>query len=197
MTRPSTRERLLVTTAELFRRQGYAGTGLKQILAGAEAPFGSLYHHFPGGKEELGGEVIRTAGAMYAQLLPAIFGPAPDLVTGVERFFAQAAVDLEASDYQDACPIATVALEVASTNEPLRQATAEVFSGWIDGGTAWFIHEGVEPATARRLVIAMIGALEGAFVLARALRSGEPLAVAGRTIADATRAALAEGPPPA
>ena len=47
---PPTRDRILYATAELFRRQGYAGTGLKQVVAEAQAPFGSLYHHFPGGK---------------------------------------------------------------------------------------------------------------------------------------------------
>ena len=53
------------STAELFRRQGYAGTGLKQILADANAPFGSLYHFFPGGKEQLGAETILASGRLY------------------------------------------------------------------------------------------------------------------------------------
>ena len=51
-----TRERILYATAELFRRQGYSGTGLKQVVGEAQAPFGSLYHHFPGGKQQLAGE---------------------------------------------------------------------------------------------------------------------------------------------
>jgi AcrR family transcriptional regulator len=49
-----TRARLLEAAAQLFREQGYAATGLKQITAEAEAPWGSLYHFFPGGKEQLG-----------------------------------------------------------------------------------------------------------------------------------------------
>jgi AcrR family transcriptional regulator len=63
--RVSTRERILYSAAELFRRQGYAATGLKQVVAAANAPFGSLYHHFPGGKEQLGDEVLRAGGAFY------------------------------------------------------------------------------------------------------------------------------------
>ncbi|MEA2309123.1 MAG: hypothetical protein QOI65_1409, partial [Thermoleophilaceae bacterium] len=63
-----TRERIVDTSAELFRRQGYAGTGVKQIVNEASAPFGSLYHFFPGGKEQLGEEVIRWSGQMYLQL---------------------------------------------------------------------------------------------------------------------------------
>src|SRR5437868_6972346 len=110
----TTRERIVEASAELFRRQGYAATGVKQIVTEAQAPFGSLYHFFPGGKEQLGAEAIRTSGALYEQLIPAVFDPAPDPVTGVRDFFAGAAEHLRETDYADACPIATVALEVSS-----------------------------------------------------------------------------------
>src|SRR6059036_2076448 len=106
----ATRERFVSTGADLLRRQGYNATGVKQIVAEAQAPFGSLYHFFPGGKEELGAEAIRTSGALYGLLLPAIFDPAPDVVTAVRDFFAGAAAQLADSGYADACPIATVAL---------------------------------------------------------------------------------------
>ena len=58
----ATRDRIVDASAELMRRQGYAATGVKQIVTAAQAPFGSLYHHFPGGKEQLGAEAIRTSG---------------------------------------------------------------------------------------------------------------------------------------
>src|SRR4051812_28367369 len=138
-----TRDRILFTTGELFRRQGYNGTGIKQIVDEARAPFGSVYHHFPGGKEQLGAEVIRTAGAMYGQLMPAVFGPAPDPVTGTREFFRLAGVHLEESGWQDACPIATVALEVASSNEVLREATRDVFDSWVDGASAMLTGAGL------------------------------------------------------
>jgi AcrR family transcriptional regulator len=77
---PDTRTRILDTGAELFRRQGYAATGIKQIVTAAQAPFGSIYHHFPGGKEQLGAEAIRVSGSMYELLVPAVFGPAPDVL---------------------------------------------------------------------------------------------------------------------
>src|SRR5689334_3236012 len=118
----ATRERIVDASAELFRRQGYAATGLKQILTQAQAPFGSLYHHFPQGKEQLGAEAIRASGKLYELLIPAVFGPAPDLVTGVRMFFAGAAEHLRQTDYEDACPIATVALEVSSSSETMREA---------------------------------------------------------------------------
>src|SRR5919199_3742178 len=102
-----TRDRILGSTAELFRRQGYTGTGVKQIVAEAQAPFGSLYHFFPGGKEELGAEAIRRSGEIYGRLIDAVFEPAPDIATAVSDFFAGAAEHLRETGYADACPIAT------------------------------------------------------------------------------------------
>lgn len=185
-----TRQRIVEAGAELLRVKGYTGTGVKEIVQAAGAPFGSLYHHFPGGKEQLGEEVIRWSGKMYGMLGPAVFDPAPDVVTGVRDFFAGAAEHLEETGWQDACPIATVALEVASTSEPLRIATADVFTSWIDGLAPRFAAAGVPGPRARELAIATIAGLEGAFVLARAWRSREPLHVAGEVAARAVQDAI-------
>jgi AcrR family transcriptional regulator len=189
-----TKERLLQSSAELFRRQGYSGTGIKQILAAANAPFGSLYHFFPGGKEQLGAETIRTSGRLYIQLFATIAAEAPDMLTAVGDFFSGAADTLAETDFADACPIATVALEVASTNEPLREATADVFNGWIDGATAYFAGGGIARETARELAFAMLCLLEGAFIFCRAMRSTEPLRIAGANAVAAVSAALAASP---
>src|SRR5690349_13906667 len=117
----ATRERIVERSAELFRRQGYASTGVKQIVAEASAPFGSVYHFFPGGKQQLGAEVIRWSGAAYGQLIDAFFPPGADPVVATRNFFAAAAQTLRETGYEDACPIATVALEVSSTSEPMRE----------------------------------------------------------------------------
>jgi AcrR family transcriptional regulator len=185
-----TKDRILDSSAELFRRQGYTGTGVKQIVAEASAPFGSLYHFFPGGKEQLGEEVIRWSGDMYMQLFLTFVADAPDPATAVEEFFLGAAETLRETDYADACPIATVALEVASTNEPLRQATADVFDRWFETLTRYFAEAGIPAETARKLAIQMLCAIEGAFVFCRAMRSTEALEVAGRATAAAVREAL-------
>jgi AcrR family transcriptional regulator len=187
-----TKDRIMEASAELFRRNGYTGTGLKQIVTEAGAPFGSLYHFFPGGKEQLGDEVIRSSGMMYLQLFDIFFGTEADLVNGVEAAFAGAAETLRETDYADACPIATVALEVAGTNETLRKATADVFTAWIDYGTAKFQRFGLAEHAARRLTISLVNSLEGAFILSRALRDTEPLTVASATTVLAAKAALAE-----
>jgi AcrR family transcriptional regulator len=186
----STRERIVDASAELFRRQGYSATGVKQIVTAAQAPFGSVYHFFPGGKEQLGAEAIRHSGALYEQLIPAVFDHAPDLVSGTRLFFAGAAAHLVETGYEDACPIATVALEVSSSSELLREACAEVFESWIAAGAQRHEAAGITAEKARELTIAMIAALEGAFVLARALRSTEPLELAGELAAGAVQAAI-------
>lgn len=185
-----TKDRILDTSAELFRRQGYMGTGVKQIAAEARAPFGSLYHFFPGGKEQLGEEVIRWSGGMYLQLFLTIARDADGIVGAVEDFFAGAAETLEETGYEDACPIETVALEVASTNEPLRKATADVFETWIAGGTALFVSGGIPEDRARELALQMLCAIEGAFVFCRSMRTTEPMHVAGAAVAASVREAL-------
>ncbi len=185
-----TKERLVHSSAELFRRQGYNATGLKQILAAANAPFGSLYHFFPGGKEQLGAETIRASGALYIELFASIVAQAPDVLTAVGDFFDGAAQTLVETDYEDACPIATVALEVASTSEPLREATADVFDSWIAGATAYFHAVGIPRERSRELALSMLCLLEGAFIFCRAMRSTEPLRVAGASAVAAVSDAL-------
>jgi AcrR family transcriptional regulator len=170
-----TRDRILFATAELFRRQGYNGTGLKQVVAEADAPFGSLYHHFPGGKQELGEEVIHSAGAFFQALVTAVYDEEATTEAAVRAVFAGAGETLEATDYEDACPIATVALEVASTDDRLRRATAEVFEHWTEAIT--------ERLGDRQNGLAIIAALEGAFVLCRASRSTEAMQAAGEMAA--------------
>ena len=191
-----TRERILDVSADLFRRQGMAGTGIKQILRDADAPFGSLYHHFPGGKDELAAETIKRAGAQYAELVAGKLLAGPDLPTNIRDAFASAGQTLVDTDYADACPIETVALEVASTNEPLRLATAEVFESWLSGLSALLEANGVSKPAARPLAHVILSALEGAFVFARASRSTDALDACGEamaTLVETAQAAPARG----
>ncbi len=186
-----TKDRIMDSSAELFRRQGYAGTGIKQILAAANAPFGSLYHFFPGGKEQLGAETIRSSGQLYIGRFATIAMQAPDAPSAVGAFFSGAAETLVETDYADACPIATVALEVSSTNEQLREACADVFDSWIAGAAQYFTAAGIPREIARELAISMLCLLEGAFVFCRAMRSTEPLHIAGASAVAAVTSALA------
>jgi AcrR family transcriptional regulator len=186
----ATRDRLVAAGVELFRRQGLAATGIKQILEVADARFSSLYHAFPGGKDELAAVVVRTAGAAYQQHVEAAWDGARNPVAATRAIFEGAAAALEASGYADACPIATVALEVASTNEPLRLATAEVFEAWLAAARSRLAAAGLRRADARKLSLGIVTLLEGAFVLSRASRSAEAMRCAGETAAALVTAAL-------
>jgi TetR/AcrR family transcriptional repressor of lmrAB and yxaGH operons len=184
-----TRQRILDASAELFRRQGYAGTGLKAILAASSTPYGSLYHFFPGGKEELGAAALRAGGETYRRLVDAFYGEGVDVVRATERFFEGAAVVVEATDFADACPIATVALEVASTSEPLREAAAEAFESWLTILEQRFREAGMSASRAREVAVELFCAIEGAFVLSRTIRDAEPIRIAGRAVAAVVAAA--------
>ena len=109
---------------------------------------------------------------------------------GTRAVFAAAAEVLRQSGYADACPIATVALEVASTNEQLREATARVFEAWVVTLAGRLAADGAEPATARATAIVVIELLEGAFLLCRAARATEAMDAAGTAAVALVTAAL-------
>jgi len=178
----------------LFRRHGYHGTSLKQVTAAAAAPIGSLYHFFPGGKDELALAVITTSGEAYRQLFELIADAATGPADAMTDFFEGAADVLEETDYIDPCPIGTVAREVASTNDALRQATAGVFASWIDAAASRFEAEGLKREDAWQLATTIVAALEGGFVLARARRDSEPLRATGRSIRRLVEQSLAAVP---
>ena len=187
-----TRERLLTATAELFRRQGFNGTSLKQVTSAAGAPIGSLYHFFPDGKDGLGEAVIGWSGRAYQELFELIYDAAADPGSAITDFFDAAAVVLEETGYLDACPIGTVALEVASTNDRLRRATEVVFAGWITAAATRLVAAGLSEAEADEVATTLVAAVEGGFMLSRAAQSPEPMRIAGRHMRRLVEASLAE-----
>jgi TetR/AcrR family transcriptional repressor of lmrAB and yxaGH operons len=175
-----TRQRLVTAAAELFRRQGYAATGIKAILNAAGAPYGSLYHFFPGGKAELGRAVIDEGGAAYLALVEDFFRDDVDPVEATTAFFEGGAELLESTGFADACPIATLAGEIADTHEPMRAAAASAFHSWMGALEANLVHHGADPQHAERCAIELFILVEGALFLSRTTRSAEPVRVAGR-----------------
>jgi AcrR family transcriptional regulator len=174
--------------------RGYSASGLKQISQASAAPIGSLYHFFPGGKEELAAETLRSSGAGYQALVEAVFDTAPDIVTGVRNCFAGAAEVLRATDYADACPIATVALEVASSDERLRLVTEEIFASWLESAATRLEAGGVAPARARELATVLVAALEGGFLLSRAAKDTTAMDSIGNVMVELVEGALQRSP---
>jgi AcrR family transcriptional regulator len=188
----ATRQRILTASGELMRRHGYAGTGIKAILSASGVPYGSLYYHFPGGKEEVGVATIRQGGHVYLALVESFIPPGADLPTAVREFFAGAADLVASTDYADACPVATIAGEIAGTSEPMRAAAAEAFVSWTDLLEQRLAAAGVGVERAHEVAVELFCAIEGAFLLARTTRDVTPLHITGKAAEATVRAALAE-----
>lgn len=170
-----TKDRLLRAGERLFRAQGYSGTGLKQLAAEAEAPWSSMYHFFPGGKEQLAEEAIRYGGELYAQMIKQCFAAYPDPREAVAAMFTGEARILKSSGFRNGCPVASVALDVASTTEKVRKPCAEVFASWIAALAEGIAGSGAPVETATDLATYILASLEGAIILSRTSKSVKPL----------------------
>ena len=191
---PTTRDRILTATNELFRRNGFNGTSIKQITIAAQVPMGSLYHYFPQGKDQLAREAIETSGPAYQRLFEIIADEAASSAEAISSFFEGAAEVLEATGFIDICPIGTVAREVASTNDSLRESTAKIFASWIAALAVRLEAAGIPEPEANGLATTVVASLEGGFMLARSARDTAPLRATGaaiRLLVDTTLAASA------
>ena len=166
-----TRDRLLAATQESIESVGYFGTGLNQVIAAGGAPRGSLYFHFPGGKDQLVGESVRRAGQAIGELLDDSANTGlsdAEFATGVLRYLGDR---LEQSGWRKGCPVATVALETAASHDTLQEACAEVYADWEALLRARLAHR----PDAEDLAVTVLALVEGALLLARTHRSREPL----------------------
>jgi TetR/AcrR family transcriptional repressor of lmrAB and yxaGH operons len=186
--RPSSREAFIDTTGRLLRRQGYTGTGLNEIVALSGAPKGSLYFHFPGGKEELAVAAMNRAGEQLAAAITAVLGSSEDLGEALGGLVDALAAGLEASGYRDGCPIATVTLEAAGDSEAVREAAVVAFDGWLTPLQERLVRAGLAPTAAKQRALFVLSAVEGALILARAQHNLAPLvAVRKELVALASR----------
>lgn len=178
------RNRMIQSAALLFRERGVEGTAFADVLEHSGAPRGSVYHHFPGGKQQIAEEATRWAGDFMAAGLAAALEQ-DDPLAALDTFVQLWAGILAESDYEAGCPIVAAALE-GSRTPGARAEAATAFSNWEQLLAQALAESGVHRDRARSLATLIIAAIEGAVVLARAERTTEPLArVAGelRTIA--------------
>jgi TetR/AcrR family transcriptional regulator, lmrAB and yxaGH operons repressor len=166
------------TAAHLLRRQGYAATGWRQVVAVSATPWGSQAHHFPGGKEQLAAEAVALAGARYERLLRVALADAhPADAVAIWAEFA--AAELESSGWADGCPVATVALETAHTSDVLAAACGAALASWCAALTESILERGIAQSEADGLATLILAGIEGALLLARASRDAKPLRVVG------------------
>lgn len=163
------------TTQELLRRRGYAASGLTEIVARSGAPKGSLYFHFPGGKQELAIAAMERSAEQLRDAMAAILDSSEDPEEAIGRLIGALAAGLEGSGFADGCPIATVALETSSESEPMRAAAQAAFGSWVEVLTRRLTAAGVEADLAEQRALFVLAAMEGALILARARRDVAPL----------------------
>jgi TetR/AcrR family transcriptional regulator, lmrAB and yxaGH operons repressor len=183
----STRDAFIDTTAQLLRRQGYAATGLNEIVARSGAPKGSLYFHFPGGKEELAVAAMQRSGEQLHGAFTTILASSNDLSRALASLLDALAVGLERSDFRDGCPIATVALEAASDSELLRATADGAFDTWLAALEQRLVRSGLKALAARRRALLVLSAVEGALMLARAQQDIAPLTAVREELLTLTR----------
>lgn len=171
-----TRQRLVDAAGALMRRRGYHGVGLGDILGASGAPRGSLYFHFPGGKQELAAAAIEAEGERWRERVREVIdGAGGDLAAAVIAVGELLARDLEDSDFADGCPAATVALEVSSESEPLRRRCAALYGDWERLVAGALIDAGVAGPIAGTTARFALCAFEGALLMARVKRDAAPV----------------------
>jgi TetR/AcrR family transcriptional repressor of lmrAB and yxaGH operons len=183
----ATKARMVGAMAELLQRQGYLGTGLSEVVERSEAPKGSLYFHFPGGKEELALQAVNAAGAAIATTIERVLARAPDTAAGFVALADLLAEGLRASGYERGCPLAAVALETAHSSDALAAATAAGFASWEAHIERGLRADGHPPRQAAERAALALGALEGALLLARANRDPGPMKTVARQLAPLLR----------
>ncbi len=176
---PKHRQAIIQAAATLFRRRGYAATGLNDIVARSRAPKGSLYHYFPQGKAQIGEAAVRYAGGLVERTLEQIAAEAPDAASLVRDYVQRLASWMEQSSWRDGCPISTVLLETAGEDESLRQAGLDAFGAWESVIAGRLRADGVAATDADRLGGAAISLLQGSLIRARLQRSPDPILQAG------------------
>lgn len=169
------RNSIIGSAIRLFRQRGYAATGLNDILKDSGAPKGSLYHYFPGGKEQLGEEAVNVAGAVVAKTLAELrakHGSAADMLRAYGQLLAGWMAD---AGHREGCPIATTLLETTPQSQPIALAGQQAFANWRQAFVEQLQADGVAPERAQRLAQLMLITVEGAMLMARVEASSQPI----------------------
>ena len=170
------RDRMVRSAAQLIRRKGVSGTGMREIVTEADAPRGSLQHYFPGGKEEIVSDALLWAGDMTAQLvrrnLRELKSRTPSallaaIVDGWRR-------DLNREKFSVGCPLVAATADTAASSALLRDALRRAFDRWLEPLSESLIDLGVPVERSDNLALVIIAALEGAIILARVRRDVTP-----------------------
>jgi AcrR family transcriptional regulator len=172
------KERMIAAARRLFREHGYLGTALSDVVTESAAPRGSIYFHFPGGKEELATEVtLLHASDRIADInrAAATTRTAAELIAA---FIGRERDDLVSSNYREGCAMAPIVIESTPASDQLSDATRRAFQDLIATLAARLTEKGLTHDRAVQLATNVWTSVEGALILSRVLRSPEPFDMA-------------------
>jgi TetR/AcrR family transcriptional regulator, lmrAB and yxaGH operons repressor len=168
--RENVRSNMVDGAVRLLATAGVEGTSFKEVLAVADAPRGSVYHHFPGGKSELLHAALDRVSQRALVAMEATRGQSASKV--LEQFLGLWRALLDYSRLSAGC--AVVSVTVAGPDADVLEHVGTIFRNWTDQLTELFVAGGMSEDTAHRMATVTIAATEGAVVLARAQRNRDP-----------------------
>jgi TetR/AcrR family transcriptional repressor of lmrAB and yxaGH operons len=178
--RENVRSNMVDSAVRLLATQGVEGTSFSEVLAAADAPRGSVYHHFPGGKSELIHAALDRASERSLAAMEAFRGQSASEV--LEHFLELWRGLLDNSHLSAGC--AVLAVTVTGPESDLHDHVGSIFKSWTDLLRELFVAGGLSEDAAHRMATVAIAATEGAIVLARAQRRTDPFDEAAATLMD-------------
>ncbi|WGM20731.1 TetR/AcrR family transcriptional regulator [Paenarthrobacter sp. OM7] len=179
-----TKARLAESMLQLIQTSGYSGTGLNAVIEHAAAPKGSIYFHFPDGKEGLGIAAVELAAKQFETLIAEAATSAGSAAEAARAAIEALATIVSESNFRLGCPVSVVTLEMGAESERLRQACAAAFEAWIAPTSALLEASGVDAKEARSLATVVVSTIEGAVIVSRAMQSTQPLLSAADVVAE-------------
>ncbi len=173
-TEMTSKERLIAAATEHFRKRGYHGVGLTEVLVSAGVPKGSLYHHFPGGKADLAIASAQSAGAAMLGIIDDAFRNAETVRDGLASLCFKIAKLFDISEHREGCPISAI-LNDDAENTSFREQANAIFSEWIESLASHVARVGEGKENANDIAEKTFVMLEGAWVLSRARGSSDPI----------------------
>ena len=172
--REPARDRIVRSAGELVRERGVHGAGLRQIVAHADGPRGSLQRYFPGGKTQLVTEALNLAAAEVLVDTESGLVEAANLAEAIDAIFAPWRQVLVHSNFTMGCPVAATVVD-ASRDDQLRQEARALLAQMQDSVRDALVGFGVPNSSADDDASVLLAALEGALILSRANQSTQPL----------------------
>ncbi|HEY9415493.1 MAG TPA: TetR/AcrR family transcriptional regulator [Pseudonocardia sp.] len=169
------RERMVQAGLELFTERGFASVSLIQVVERASAPRGSIYHHFPGGKQQLSIEVAVSWRHTLERVVLRLGAKADSAESFLRSYIEHFRGLMASADFEAGCPMVSLSSDVGELGcEELRTAIGRTFSTIIECVTTELLRQGVDRTRAPMIAITVCSATQGALTISRATRSAAP-----------------------